>query len=190
MLNSAQVNSRIKEDLEYEFTNKKRLSLPKYSYFSTPAGENYFCEAALLCEKFNLHPAQYIDIMWKHMGDNKVEFFSPAHIRGNGALKAINEYFEENKNYEIEITNANIDYNDMWFFQKNSVMQYLQIGVPLKDILMDSSLKFPAWFRILSTESRDPDIIDKYKAIAKKELNNALIDFIKLNNLDMNRILD
>jgi hypothetical protein len=189
MQNKEQIDQRILDDLVYEFINKKRLRIPKYDLPSTPASDAYFVEAARLCAHHDLHPAKYMDIMWEHMGE-KMEFFSPAHIRGAGAEKAIKEYFESGKNRDIEITNANLDYSNLWEFHKHSVMQYMRMNIPIKDILIDSSLKFPAWFRILVTENRAPEIIDKFKRIARKELNNALLDFINTNNLDISRITD
>jgi hypothetical protein len=54
---------------------------------------------------------------------------------------------------------------------------------------MDSSLKFFAWFRILATPNRVPEIIDKYKRIAKKEMTSAILTFAKEQNLDLDRLL-
>jgi len=189
MPNKDEVNQRVKEDLEYEFVSKKRLSIPHYNYISTHAGDAHFCEAAKLCEESELHPAQYIEIMWERMGDKK-EFFGTSHLRGPGAKKAIAEYFEDGDNYNVEITNANLEYNDLWNYQKELAMRYMRNGRTIKSILMDSSLKFFAWFRILVTEEKDDEIIKKYKHIAKKEFNSGLLDFAKQHNLEINRILD
>jgi hypothetical protein len=189
MPNTKEADLRVIGDLVYEFVSKKRLVIPNYNYSPTYASDEHFKEAAILCEKFKLHPAKYIDIMWSRMGE-KFSFFSSSHIRGPGANNAIKEYFEAGGNYEVEITYANLDYNAVWAFQKELVVQYSRTGATFKDILTNSSLKFPAWFRILATENREPDIVDKYKHIARKELSNALLDFIKENNLDLSRITD
>lgn len=189
MSNKKEADQRIKEDLEYEFTSKKRLSIPHYNYVSTHAGDAHFREAALLCKDSNLHPAQYMQIMWERMGDKK-EFFNTAHLQGPGAKQAIKEYFKNGDNYDVEITNVNLEYGDLWNYQKELAMRYIRNGRDIKSVLMDSSLKFFAWFRILITEKREPEIIDKYKHIAKKEFTRGLLDFAKQHNLDVNRILD
>jgi hypothetical protein len=54
---------------------------------------------------------------------------------------------------------------------------------------MNSSLKFFAWFRILSTPDRYEPIISKYKHIAREELTQSIIDYARDAGLDIDRIL-
>jgi hypothetical protein len=91
--------------------------------------------------------------------------------------------------YRVEITNATLSLEDVWKYQHELAMRYIKRGETTHSVLMDSSLKFFAWYRILSTPERDMEIIKKYKHIARKEMTNALREFIESEGLDIDRIL-
>lgn len=177
------------EDLIYYFVEKKRLTLKSYNYISSNKWDQFFEEAAKLCSKYELTPAIYIQKMYDRL-ENKKQFFTPEHIRGKNVERFLDNERELNEDtYKVEITNATLDLADVWKYQHELAMRYIKRGESPHSVLMDSSLKFFAWYRILSTPERDPEIIKKYKHIAKKEMTSALQDFARQEGLDLDRIL-
>ena len=176
------------EELIYYFTEKKRLSRKDYSYISTIKWDKYFEEAAKLCKKHNLPASLYIQKMYDRM-ESKKEFFSPEHIRGGNVAKFLDLLGRENlSTYVVEITNDSIDYADLWSQQNDLAMRYIRRGESVESVLLDSSLKFFGWYRILSTARPYPSIIEKYSDIARKEMNPRLRAFALQENLDLSRI--
>lgn len=174
----------------FYFEEKKRLTNKHYRYVASSKYDMYLDESALLCAQTNQHPATYVHLLYDRMGGKK-EFFSPEHLRG----KQVKFFFEEildpekNTSYEIEITNNNLEYSKIWVQQHDLAMCYIKHGEPVESVLLDSSIKFFAWFRILATPDRCPSIIEKYKKIAKKEMTPGLLKFIQSENLDGDRLL-
>jgi hypothetical protein len=131
----------------------------------------------------------YVQKMYERLGDKK-HFFTPEHMRGGNVEKMLeNDAASQDDKYVIEITNNTLAPADVWKYQHELAMRYIKRGESAHSVLMDSSLKFFAWYRILSTPERDPEIIDKYKHIAKKEMTPALLEFLKQEGLDIERIL-
>jgi hypothetical protein len=180
---------RLVDDLIFYFVEKKRLSVKNYNYISTTKWDKYFAEAAELCEKYELTPAIYVQRLYDRM-ENKKQFFSPEHLRGGNVEKILElEKSTPEDSYYIEITNATLDPADVWKYQHELAMRYIKRGESVRSVLMDSSLKLFAWYRILSTPERDPEVIKKYKHIAKKEMTSSLQEFAKQEGLDLDRIL-
>lgn len=176
------------EELIYYFVEKKRLSIKDYRYMASIKWDKYFEEAAELCQQHQLTPQAYIQKMYDRMEDRK-QFFSPEHIRGGNVAKFLSLLGKENDStYVVEITNDNIEYADVWRQQTDLAMRYIRRGESVESVLLDSSLKFFGWYRILSTPKPYPNIIDKYNEIAKKEMNPRLRAFLLQENLDVDRI--
>lgn len=175
------------DDLIYYFCEKKRLTKKNYQYYSAGKNAEYMEEAALLCKKHNLNPAAYVQIIYDNLGTLK-NMFNTSHLAGPAAKKILKDREETEDTYTVEITNANLDYSLVWQQQHQLVMTYVKNGEKPESILLDSGLKLYAWFRILSTPDILPEVIDKYKHIAKQELNPSLTRFIKENNLAIDRI--
>ena len=182
-------DNRLVDDLIFYFVEKKRLSIKNYNYISSAKWDKYFEEAAKLCEKYELTAAIYVQKLYDRL-ESKKQFFSPEHLRGGNVEKMLeNEKTDAEDSFKIEITNATLDPADIWKYQHELAMRYIKRGEPVRSVLMDSSLKLFAWYRILSTPERDPEVIKKYKHIAKKEMTSALQDFAREEGLDLDRIL-
>jgi hypothetical protein len=176
-------------ELIYYFTEKKRLTRKNYTYISTVKWDKYFEEAAKLCDKHKMTAHEYIQKMYDRM-EPRTEFFSPEHIRGGNVANFLKQVKEaEQDTYVVEITNDNLDYADVWRQQHDLAMRYIRRGESVESVLIDSSLKFFAWYRILSTPKAYPEIIDKYKHIAQKEMNPRLHAFAMQEGLALDRVL-
>jgi hypothetical protein len=177
----------IVEDLVHYFCEKKRLTIKNYTYNPSNTWDDYFKEAAVLCADYELPPSTYIQKMYERM-EPKVQFFTPEHIRGEKVEALLKSWQSQGEtSYVVEITNANLDYRDLWEHQENLARRLLRPDETYEELMLDSSLKFFGWFRILSTEERNMKIIEKYRHIARKEMTQALKDFIVQNGLDLDR---
>jgi len=181
-------DQRIFEDILGYYIEKKRLTNKKYLYIPADKYLENFAEATRICARHEMHPAKYVNVIYDNL--EKKEFFSPSHLCGAGAVKVVQKVLESGNDYKVEITNATIDYVDVWQQQRNLAMLYVKHGESVESVLMDSSLKFFAWYRILSTPEKNMEIVNKYKRIARDELNRSLTEFIKAQGLDLDRIKD
>lgn len=184
-----EVDAKLVDDIVFYYEEKKRLSIKKYQHKPSEVDIAYFEQAAELCNEYELDAAAYVHMLFERMG-NKKEFFSPKCLQGT----AVNHFLASRvtnpeDTYKVEITNATLDPEELWEFQHELAMRYIKLGRSVESVLMDSSLKFFGWFRILATPNTVPEIVDKYKHIAKKEMTSKLQDFAKSQNLDLNRIL-
>jgi hypothetical protein len=186
-MQNKEVDKKLVDDLTFYYEEKKRLTSKDYRHIPTEASNAHFREAAALCEEFELDPATYVQIMYDRMGGIK-KFFSPEHLQGTKARFFISDK-QDNGGLKIELTNHNLPISEMWRHQHEMAMVYVSRNEPVESVLMDSSLKFFAWFRILATPNRVPEIVDKYKRIAKKEMTSAILAFAKEQNLDLDRLL-
>ena len=177
------------DDIVFFYTEKKRLTNKNFKYIDTPSNQNYMKLGAVLCEELKLHPGVFVQTIYDNMGDAKA-FFSPKHLQGKNVKKLFESKDNGLDSYRVEITNATLEYEDIWKYQHELAMLYIKNGEAPESVLLDSSLKFFAWFRILATPDKYPAIIKKYKHIAKKEMNPRLLAFAKAEGLDIERILD
>lgn len=185
---SKEPDPKLLEDILFFFEEKKRISLKRYKYVSSEKYDKYLKEAALLCEELSLSAAEFVQHMYDRMHDKK-NFFSPMHLRGQGVREYIQGLGDNSLTYETCTTNSTIDYADLWAQQLDLAMRFIRRGEPVEHVLIDSGLKFFAWFRILATPDRNEKIISKYKKIAKKELTPRLKEFIESEKLDTDRLL-
>jgi len=183
-----ETDPRLIEDLIHHYSEKKRLSLKNFRYCNSTAEDKLFKNAATLCKQYELDAGSYVQMMYDMMGDKR-EFFAPMHLQGPKAIHLLENRKKEPSTYVVEITNATIKPEDIWNQQKSLAMIYIRNGEDSGAVLMNSSLKFFAWFRILSTPDRYEPVIAKYKHIAREELTSEIIDFAKRRGMDIDRIL-
>ena len=182
-----EADAEIHERLIEAFVDKKRASRRSYKYVHSPKNTVLFNKAAILCHELQINPAEYVQIIWDRMGDKK-EFFGPQHLQGEAIKHAIEEMKNSFDYYKIEINNATLPYDDLWKYQHLLASNYINHGEDIHDVLMDSSIKFFAWFRILYTPEKDDEVIKKYRKIAKQEITKDFEEFAKKYELDLRRI--
>lgn len=183
-----EADPRLVEEIVHYFNEKKRLTIKGYLHKFSKADEKLFNDAALLCSKYELDPASFIEMLYERMGGKK-NFFNPSCLQGTAVDYFLKEQTSGENTYKVEITNITIDPADIWEQQMQLAQLYMRKGENIEDILMNSSLKFFAWFRILCTPNRITAVIDKYVRIARKEINQKIIDFAKSAGLDIHRII-
>lgn len=154
---------------------------------STPLQEADFKEALLLCEEYKLAPEDIVDLADEKL-EKSSERLSSFHLRGALVKKALNAEVANSSRNSMLLTNDNISIEELWEGARRTVNIYTSNVRSTKDVLMDSSFKYFAWFRILVTEEPVPEIIEKYRHIALKELDYKVKKFIRKNGLDMSRI--
>jgi hypothetical protein len=184
-MQNTEPDRRLVEDITFFFEEKKRLANKNYKYISTIADDAYLVKAAKLCLEHQLDAATFVQKMYDRMGE-QVGFFSPKCLQGTKAAFSLSQ--DDLHTWKIEVTNATLSPEDMWRYQHELASKYISNGESVESVLIDSSLKFFAWFRILATPDRVPSIITKYKHIAKKEMTNGLIAFAKSEQLDLDRL--
>jgi hypothetical protein len=187
-MENKEVDKQLIDDLIFYYVEKKRTTDKRYNYKPNEKYDEYFNEAAALCTKLSIHPAEYVQHMYNRMHDKK-NFFSPIHLRGRGVEQYFKNLSESDELWKAEITSATIDIADVWQQQLDLAMRFVRRGEAVESVLLDSRIAFFAWFRILATPEKNSKIIQKYKKIAKQELNPRIIDFIKQENLDLDRLL-
>ena len=187
-MSNKEVDNRLIDDLVFYYEEKKRLTVKNFKHRDTIADNEYFRRAAALCVEYELDAATFVQIMYDRM-ETKKEFFSPKCLQGVKAKFFLEENKDDSASWKIEITNASLDPSQLWRYQHELATRYISRGESVESVLMDSSLKFFAWFRILATPDRVPEIISKYKHIAKKEMTSRLLEFARSENLDVDRLL-
>jgi hypothetical protein len=183
---SAERKEDIIKQLVCFYEEKKRLLNKDYKYLSTQKYDEYFSKAADICLQTEVHPGVYIDTIFNSLGAHK-HFFSPAHLQTDKAKETLSKT-DDLSSYNPVVTRSNLSYDKVWDQQKDLVDRLLRAGLNLEDILLDPGNKLYAWFRILSTSDKNLKILDRYKEIAIRELNERLIEFIKKAGLDLLRI--
>lgn len=186
---SMQEIEKVCDELIYCYTQKRRLHKKDYNFTDTIKNREHIKEAAEQCINLGVSPGVYVQTIYNNLAGKAREHLRLECLYG----KSVAQLFDRLQNsgddsYKVEITNFTEDYERLWAQQYDLVMRYVKAGDSVKSVLMDSSLKFFAWFRILATPERDPDVIKKYKRIAKLELTPKLIEFIKQEKLDADRI--
>lgn len=183
-----ETDPRLLEDLIHYFNEKKRLTIRNYVHRSSEKDEKAFATAAKLCKQYELDPGTYVQLIYDRFGV-KPAYFSPMCLQGTKVVHFLEDRKKEDNSYIIEETNASLTPEKIWNQQKSLAMIYINNGESTASVLMNSSLKFFAWFRILSTPDRYEPVIDKYKHIARKELTTSITEYAKSSGLDIDRIL-
>jgi hypothetical protein len=179
---------RTQEDIIYYFVEKKRLITRLYNFVHSKKTDDCIYKAAKLCEELEITPAEYVQLLYDNLGSMK-KYFSPHHLCGTAV-----EHFFMNRGKEdthvIEMTKDNICYYELWDHLLDLCRRQMVIGRTMEEVLMDSSIKLFAWFRILASPVEIPEVTKKYKRIARLELNEKIIKFIKEAELDIDRVLN
>ena len=180
---------RTQEDIIYYFVEKKRLINRGYDFKHAKKTDECIEEAAKLCEKLEMTPAEYVQLLYDNMGDMQ-KYFSPYHLCGTAVEHFFRDRHKDQDAYVVEMTKDNICYHDLWDHMFELCRRQMVVGRAMEEVLMDSSLKLFAWFRILASPDEIPEVTKKYKRIARLELNEKIIKFIKEAELDINRVLN
>lgn len=185
-MHSTEKINETEESLIRYYEDKKRLTNPNYKYNSNPTYKKCFSEAAIFCLDLGVNPSLFIEEAYKLLGNNK-HYFNPTCL---GSEKIKNKFINKDPsvNYTPPISRVDLTYDEIWEQQKDLASRLLRTGRNVEDILLDSSNKFYAWFRILVTADRNEKIIFEYKNIALKELDERLETFVLKAGLDLNRI--
>jgi len=187
-MENQKADPRLVADIIHHFNEKKRLTIRNYVHRSSEKDEKAFDTAANLCTRYELDPGTYVQLIYDRFGV-KPAYFAPMCLQGTKVVHFLEDRKKENTGYIIEETNASLTPEKIWNQQTSLAMIYINNGESTASVLMNSSLKFFAWFRILSTPDRYEPVIAKYKHIARKELTTSIKEYAKSAGLDIDRIL-
>jgi hypothetical protein len=181
-------NEQLIASIISHYEDKKRLLNKHFRTVDTESDKKHFANAASICSELGIDTGTYVRLVYERLGEKK-SMFSPAHLSSTSAKHYVKDLrFTENNATVIEITNRNIDPAALWRQQMDLVAVYTKRGESIESVLMDSSLKLFAWFRILSTSTIIPEVANKYRNIAKKEITQEIYDFAKREKLDIDRL--
>jgi hypothetical protein len=173
------------DELVESFTAKQRILREHYVYPASEANNVNMLSAAKLCHKYNMHPGTFMRVIYDSLPQAAKLNFNTKHLQSDNAEKKIVNFLNDP---ESELNNTNIDYRELWNQQLLDARKFMSYGSTCKEILMDATLNFYAWFRVLATPNRDEDIIRKFGKTARLEMNDVLLKFIREENLDLERI--
>jgi len=184
-------NPDIVADIIHHYTIKRKITQSKYRYVSTKETDYHIDKAALLCEKYEVTPDRYVSIAYDNLAGKKT-YFNTSYLVGPKMRKLLEDETAPaaEGEYKVELTRASLNYKDIWDQQLDLASRLTRNGEAIETLLLDPSVKFYAWFRIMCTPDRLPEVVNRYKLIARKELNNKLKDFLKSQEMDLSRILD
>ena len=182
--------TRYIEDVIYDYVQKKQITNAKYTYRPTPKYDKYIEEAAQLCKELEVLPSRLVQVAYDQLPYDKKEFFNPSMLRGANIKKQLKDYAGGGDKWHAEITAANIPMSSLWTYQEELLKRFMKQGKTMEEVLLDSNYKFYGWFRLLYPPNDIRSVIDKYKHIARKELNNALKGYIRDRQLNIGRIID
>jgi len=174
--------------MQYFAKIKKRVSGLLIQEF-TPSQKRDFMEALSLSHENDLFPEDIVDMAIELLGRRSRDL-SSIHLRGEMMQKAILSEKWNIRTASMFVSDANQDYRGLWNHLLKTAKFFTDRGDSLGDLLLDRSMQFPAWFRILVTSAPDPLIIEKYRERAKLELNSRLRRFIRASGLDLDRICE
>ena len=158
------------DQLIYEF-------ITKCNYVPNKALEKqlrkYVDGAVEVCKSMKVDPKTYIDAQ---------VFFAPV-LRGYQSLTPQQLCSKDSKNYVLEYIakQGNRDYKEEFITECRMLGSCLDSGWPERMALLNSTLDFSPWFRILICSTKDEEIIKKYGRLAAQVLNNdkGLVAYLK-----------
>ena len=177
----------LEEDLRYHFTQKKLIHNPDYTLRSSSAADDHMRTAAAVCADSKLSAGLYVQLVYDSLAGRQ-RFFSTSDLCSKATDRLIASHLRGEAEWKVEITNASIPYEDVWKQQLTYAKAYMKLGYTIDEVLQDPTLKFFAWFRILSTPEVNLETMQQYKSIAQKELNPRLRKFAAENGLDLSRL--
>lgn len=176
-------------EIIYYYTLKKKETYSKYTFVANAGTKKDIDKAAILCAKAGITADRFVSIAYENFGGKKA-YFTTSYLQGPKmtALLAFEKIAAENK-ANTELTRDVINFDDVWRQQIELANLFVKQGDAIEEILLDPSIKFYGWFRILATPTPVPAIMQRYRHVARKELTPRLKEYLKLNNFELDRIL-
>ena len=157
----------LKNRLRASFIAYKRRKMPEYR--GGEALENALDPAARNCIQVKITPEDYCAALYAVYGAVHEQFW-PAQLTGTKARQIAEKYVA---NFE------RIAPDKLWAAQTGLMRQVLvSTQRPVEKLLLDHSLAFSPWFRIVATVEPNKDIIRKYGPEAKAQLTPELKAFL------------
>jgi hypothetical protein len=175
--------------LKQYFKKVKQETLGEDTWISSVLQELDFKEALLLCKKYDLAPEDIVDLAVELLRKADVQL-STIHLRGALVKKALVSEIVNDPKYTGLVTSENLAISDVWQQQIYLLKTYTRNNESPEDVLLDASLKFYSWFRILVPETPIAALINKYRDIARRELNYKIKKFVRRSGLDLSRICE
>ncbi len=164
--------------LEDQYIYLRGTVQKNYAYHRSPAHMKAFVKAAKFCLESGLTAEEYSIALMDSLGNHRENFF-PSYFGSSTANQYALTYKEDRA---IPL--------DMILEQQKELLR-IHVQKLKKDpiaALMDPRLKFYAWFRVVATREPNREIIGVYGETARKELTRGLAEFLRNQNLDVERI--
>jgi hypothetical protein len=177
------------DDIIYYYTLKKRETYSKYAFVNNEGALKDIRAAAIMCTANGLTPDRFVSIAYENFGGKK-QFFNTSYLQGP-KMQALLKFEKNRVEYktDVELTRDVMDFADVWKQQIELANSYISHGDSIEEVLLDPTLKFYGWFRILATPEPLPKVIQKYREVARKELAPRLKQYLTSQNFDLDRIL-
>lgn len=134
-----------------------------------------FEKASRMCESIGADPTVYIDAHFYGKDPSKIFI---AFLHGSNSEETYRKY------RELHVTKE----TDMFEHFCGMLKRQLELGRRVEWILNNIDLPFPAWFRICISKEPIPSVMQKYKAMAKREMTEDVRNFLDEKGLDYKRI--
>jgi hypothetical protein len=169
---------RLVSELEEQYAYLRNTVQKNYVYHRSPAHMKAFTKAARFCRENGLTAEEYSMALLDSLGDHRENFY-PSYFGSGTANQAALNYREDRA---IPL--------DLIYEQQKELLriQIQKLGRNYLDVLMDPRLKFYAWFRIIASKNPEHEVIQVYGKTAKAELTPGLVEFLRNQNVDIERI--
>jgi uncharacterized short protein YbdD (DUF466 family) len=165
------------QDIKHFYILRKRNpigSSPDYSLKEATFWKS-FEKAAKICMEINAYPYQYVDAHFHNRNPDQV-FVTMLHSSSSKKI------------YEDYVAHEKPNYPELLAEYVRTLKRQIKLGRKVEWILNCDQIMFAAWFRICATVVPNKDIITKYKAAARAEINPELVEFLRTNKMDYKRI--
>ena len=136
-------------------------------------------KAATMCNNLRMTAEEFVDAQYNNAPPGKGFF---PNMLLNKALKAKpleHEPLEVKSFFPEEIV------EQQKIYLRNAIVN--RTFTPMQALLCDD-IPLLSWFRIVITDTPVPEVIEKYRAKAKKEMYPPLFIFLQENNYDVSRL--
>lgn len=144
-------------------------------------------KAQEVCIAYAKSPAELVDLVFNNLGERK-NYFSLCHLSDSNAHRRL----LDQKKYRLEtgslVSFSTIAPEALLNHLYTLLKIYSNSGESEKSVLADSTIDFPAWFRIVATPIPNKEIISNYIEEAQKSVHGSLLDFLKSKGFDLSRI--
>lgn len=135
-----------------------------------------FEKAAKLCKKMNMRPWQFVEFQFRRCVDKKAFYPRMLLVRASEEERNTVRHWSE------------IPCGSVFNAQLSYLYDHLKLGRVLENILMDDKIDFHAWFRVIISKERIPEVMAKYGELGKREVTAEMLDFLKTKNLEIARL--